>query len=68
VIVEGVETGEQASYFAEANSSILAQGWLFGRPVPVIEFRSLLAENAKKDAAFADASDRSESAESLQTV
>jgi sensor c-di-GMP phosphodiesterase-like protein len=34
VIVEGIETPQQARYFAEANQAIYAQGWLFGRPVP----------------------------------
>lgn len=48
VIVEGVETSQQASYFAEADESILAQGWLFGRPVPVEAFQSLLAEDEEK--------------------
>jgi sensor c-di-GMP phosphodiesterase-like protein len=45
VIVEGVETSQQASYFADADESILAQGWLFGRPVPVEAFQSLLAND-----------------------
>jgi sensor c-di-GMP phosphodiesterase-like protein len=48
VIVEGVETAEQASYFAEADKSILAQGWLFGRPMPATEFRSLLSGDRRK--------------------
>ncbi len=42
VIVEGVETGEQAQYFNEAGGAILAQGWLFGRAVPVSDFKKLL--------------------------
>jgi len=45
VIVEGVETEEQASYFAGVTPPVLAQGWLFGRPVPVEAFLLLLAEN-----------------------
>ena len=48
VIAEGVETAEQASFFAAPMQSILAQGWLFGRPVPVAEFVNLLAEDKKK--------------------
>jgi len=32
VIVEGVETAEQARYFAASPRAILAQGWRFGRP------------------------------------
>jgi sensor c-di-GMP phosphodiesterase-like protein len=43
VIVEGIETQEQADYFAGKAQSILAQGWLFGRPVPAEEFLRLLA-------------------------
>lgn len=45
VIVEGVETEEQANYFAGATPPVLAQGWLFGRPVPAEAFLPLLAEN-----------------------
>lgn len=52
VIVEGVETSQQASYFAGSDSTILAQGWLFGRPVPVSEFRAVLARDEKKPAVF----------------
>jgi sensor c-di-GMP phosphodiesterase-like protein len=48
VIAEGVETEEQARYFAEADEHILAQGWLFGRPVPADKFMLLLADEEKK--------------------
>jgi sensor c-di-GMP phosphodiesterase-like protein len=58
VIVEGVETEEQASYFASAKQPVLAQGWLFGRPVPAKEFLRLLAEDEKTASALADASSR----------
>jgi sensor c-di-GMP phosphodiesterase-like protein len=46
VIAEGVETQEQASYFADANLPVLGQGWLFGRPQPFVEFEKLRAERA----------------------
>ncbi len=49
VVVEGIETEEQASYFASADQRIFAQGWLFGRPVPAEAFRRALAENEKRN-------------------
>lgn len=48
VTVEGIETDEQASYFASATRPILAQGWLFGRSVPAEEFCRLLAGDEEK--------------------
>jgi sensor c-di-GMP phosphodiesterase-like protein len=68
VIVEGVETCQQASYFADVDSSILAQGWLFGRPVPVSDFRSLLSLDRKKSAIFEDASEQDASSQPLQVA
>lgn len=44
VIVEGIETIEQAAYFAGKEMPVLGQGWLFGRPVPAAEFLRSLAE------------------------
>jgi sensor c-di-GMP phosphodiesterase-like protein len=55
MIVEGVETEEQAKYFANASGQTLAQGWLFGRPVPAVEFRGLLAKEAKQEPVKTDA-------------
>jgi sensor c-di-GMP phosphodiesterase-like protein len=43
VIVEGVETFPQARYFADTGRPILAQGWLFGRPVPAEVLLHMLA-------------------------
>jgi len=51
VIVEGVETGEQAGYFSGGDKPILAQGWFFGRPVPAAQFDDLLIESEQKTAA-----------------
>jgi sensor c-di-GMP phosphodiesterase-like protein len=48
VIVEGIETEQQAEYFAIHSQPVLAQGWLFGRPVPSEQFHRLLAEDRKK--------------------
>ncbi len=48
ITVEGIETDGQASYFESATQPILAQGWLFGHPLPAAEFIRLLAEDEKK--------------------
>jgi len=48
VIVEGIETGEQAAYFSSSEHSVHAQGWLFGRPVSIGEFRHILGQDDKK--------------------
>jgi len=42
VIVEGIETVEQAEYFASMVRPILGQGWLYGRPVSSSEFKLML--------------------------
>jgi len=42
VVVEGIETEEQAQYFRAAGRGILGQGWLFGKPVPAAQFRKLV--------------------------
>jgi sensor c-di-GMP phosphodiesterase-like protein len=47
VIVEGVETNVQAKYFGAMTQPVLAQGWLFGRPIPAADFYCLLAEERK---------------------
>lgn len=47
VIVEGVETGEQADYFASGPQPVLVQGWLFGRPVPAAEFHKRLQQDER---------------------
>lgn len=56
VIVEGVETAEQAAYFASSDRKTLAQGWLFGRPVPVAVLERLLAVQHEKNSVGAGAS------------
>jgi sensor c-di-GMP phosphodiesterase-like protein len=56
VVVEGVETEQQADYFAGSHRPVLAQGWLFGRPVAAPEFHRLLAEDQRPAAVPAVAS------------
>ena len=65
VIAEGIETGEQAQYFTEAGSAILAQGWLFGRAVPVGNFKSLLDAENEMATAENQAAPRAEAAHAL---
>jgi sensor c-di-GMP phosphodiesterase-like protein len=47
VIAEGIETRQQAEYFASLAQPILGQGWLFSRAVTPEEFHRLLAEDKK---------------------
>lgn len=42
VTVEGIETVQQARYFADAPVPVHAQGWLYGRPVPCSAFLTVL--------------------------
>jgi sensor c-di-GMP phosphodiesterase-like protein len=51
VIVEGIETRQQAVYFAAMSQPIFGQGWLFGRAVPAEAFHNLLAEEEKREQA-----------------
>ena len=47
VVVEGIETTEQARYFTGDDKHYLAQGWLFGHPLSASDFQALLVEDAK---------------------
>jgi diguanylate cyclase (GGDEF)-like protein/PAS domain S-box-containing protein len=47
VIAEGVETEEQRLSLIEMNCSLF-QGYLFGKPVPIVEFESLLSNISKE--------------------
>lgn len=48
VVVEGIETAEQAAYFRRAGKRILGQGWFYGQPVAAKELQVLV--NADVDA------------------
>ena len=48
VIVEGIESEQQANYFSTYDQPILGQGWLFGYPVAAEEFLRLLAEDENR--------------------
>jgi sensor c-di-GMP phosphodiesterase-like protein len=43
VVVEGIETEEQAEYFRAAGRGIMGQGWLFGKPVSAEQLKRQIA-------------------------
>jgi sensor c-di-GMP phosphodiesterase-like protein len=45
VIVEGIETTQQADYFSSTTKKIYGQGWLFGRPMTAEALCSELVDN-----------------------
>ncbi len=45
VIVEGIETTQQAEYFSSATKKIYGQGWLFGRPMTAEALCAELLDN-----------------------
>jgi sensor c-di-GMP phosphodiesterase-like protein len=42
VVVEGIESQEQADYFSTEDIRMYGQGWLYGRPMPASDFLRLL--------------------------
>jgi sensor c-di-GMP phosphodiesterase-like protein len=50
VIVEGIETGEQAEFFAAQARPMLGQGWYFARPMPASDLPHGFAELEKQGA------------------
>ena len=46
IVVEGIETAEQAEYFAQAFTGAWGQGYLFGRPMPPALLREWLRRSA----------------------
>lgn len=55
IVVEGIETEEQARYFLCSDKRICAQGWLFGRPMEKQEFLARLKEEREKIPGLVDA-------------
>jgi sensor c-di-GMP phosphodiesterase-like protein len=51
----GIATPVHASYFATFDQPILAQGWLYGRPVSAEKFQKLLAAEKRLELAPANA-------------
>ncbi len=47
VVVEGIETDQQALYFSNGTQRVYGQGWLYGRPLSAEAFRALLAEQGE---------------------
>ena len=47
VVVEGIETDQQALYFSDGTQRVYGQGWLYGRPISAEAFRCLLAEQGE---------------------
>ncbi len=45
VVVEGVETIQQADYFSAAKLPVYGQGWLYGRPVSAENFLAMLTDD-----------------------
>ena len=45
VVVEGIETAEQAAYFKAAGDGFFGQGWFFSRPLTAEMLRQRLAES-----------------------
>ena len=59
IVVEGIETAEQAAYFRRACPGARGQGWLFGRPVAAQEFKVQLRMRSRSSAQEPRASDSS---------
>jgi len=58
VVVEGVETEQQADYFSSVQQKIFAQGWLYGRPIAAEDFCRLLGGDSLRSAGVEVASTR----------
>ncbi len=57
VVVEGIETDQQALYFSNEAQRIYGQGWLYGHAISAEEFRTLLAEQGERTVILAGMKD-----------
>lgn len=48
IVVEGIETEAQADYFRKMNTSMTAQGWFYGKPMPAGDAAALLMGGLRK--------------------
>ena len=48
IVVEGIETEAQADYFRKMNTSMTAQGWFYGKPLPAGDAVALLLGRSSK--------------------
>jgi sensor c-di-GMP phosphodiesterase-like protein len=55
VVLEGIESEQQANYFPTDKIKIYGQGWLYGRPMPAPEFLRLLGIPQEQPAAVIQA-------------
>jgi sensor c-di-GMP phosphodiesterase-like protein len=53
VIVEGIETVEQAAYFAGSERPVRGQGWFFGQPMTISEFAVIVAKKQESEGSLA---------------
>jgi sensor c-di-GMP phosphodiesterase-like protein len=47
VVVEGIETSEQAEYFRRAGTGLLVQGYLYGKPLSAEQLKWLIRDSVK---------------------
>lgn len=45
IVIEGIETEEEAEYFRQTAQPIYAQGWHFGKPMEISQLLHLIEEN-----------------------